>query len=97
MLRFGRGLPRRKPDRAAREHLTELHSVVIFSVVGVRHCFFGLFILGVGGGGCFCVFSLWRCLRCFCRFCTKAVMMRCMDDARKMRASWICLIQDRKT
>ena len=58
MLRLGRGLPRRKPDRAAREHLTELHSLVVFSVIWVRFCFFGLFILGVGGGGRFCVLSL---------------------------------------
>lgn len=58
MLRFGGGLPRRKPDRAAREHLTELHSLVVFSVIWVRFCFFGLFILGVGGGGRFCVLFL---------------------------------------
>ena len=58
MLRFGGGVPWRKPDRAAREHLTELHSLVVFSVIRVRFCFFGLFILGIGGGGRFCVLSL---------------------------------------
>ena len=58
MLRFGRGLPRRRPDRAAREHLTELHSVVVFSAVGVLFCLFGLFTLGVGDDGRFCALSL---------------------------------------
>ena len=58
MLWLGRGLPRRRPDRAAREHRTDMHSVLVFSVIWVRRCFFGLFTLGGSGGGRFCVLFL---------------------------------------
>ena len=92
---LGSGRPRRSPVLVASVHRTDIQRLgfVVFVVWVVRRCLGGRFCLGwvwVLGCGRF----RFLFLRSFCHFWTSAVIIRCIDEARKIRARCMRLIQD---
>ena len=94
---LGSGRPLRSPVLVAKVHRTDIQVLgfVVFVVWVVRRRLGGRFCLGwvwVWVLGC----GRFRCLllRSFCRFWTSAVIIRCIDEARNIRARCMRLMHD---
>ena len=92
---LGSGRPRRSPVLVANVHRTDIQRLgsAVFVVwvvrrrLGGRVCLGWVLVLG-------CSLFLFLLLRSFCRFWTSAVTIRCIDEARKIMARCMRLMQD---